>query len=92
METAIPPSECQVGFAVRKAPSAVLRNRVRRLMRESWRQGRHALAAACAAHDIRMTCVFLYDFRRAGQAPSFADVDERMRCLLRTIEESIVKA
>jgi hypothetical protein len=61
-------------------------------MRESWRQGRHALAAVCAAHDIRMTCVFLYDFRRADEPPSFADVDERIRGLLHIIEESIVKA
>jgi ribonuclease P protein component len=78
----IPPYRCTVGFAVRKAESAVQRNRLRRLLRESYRQRKHGLLQRCIEQRLQLRCVFLVDARNLDTTLSFQTVDASVAFLL----------
>lgn len=58
-----PPYPVKVAFAVssRRIKSAVKRNRMKRLMRESYRLNKNALIACCNKKEIGLAMVFLYN-------------------------------
>lgn len=76
-----------VGFAVKKPGSAVRRNRLRRLLRESYRQRKAELAAWSSVQRLQIRCVFLVDAQRISQ-PTFSSVDAAMA---RIIEDLLIK-
>lgn len=78
-----------MGFAVRKARSSVQRNRVRRLLRESFRQRQTVLRAICAERRIALRCVFLLNAQKAAAHLRFAEVDEAVRTILTAVEEKL---
>ena len=78
----IPPYQCTVGFAVRKAENAVHRNRIRRLLRESYRQRKHGLIQQCLEQRMQLRCVFLFDARNLDSTLSFQRVDASVASLL----------
>ncbi|MDT8322726.1 MAG: ribonuclease P protein component [Bacteroidota bacterium] len=88
----IPPYQCTVGFAVRKARSSVQRNRVRRLLRESFRQRQSDLRFLCQQQKITLRCVFLLNAQKTGRHLAFAEVDEAMRNILNGVEEKLQAA
>jgi ribonuclease P protein component len=81
----VPPYMCTVGFAVRKAPSAVVRNRARRLMRESFRHRQHAVNTLCTKEEFAISCIFLLDARRIKGVLSFQYVDASVNDLLTSL-------
>ncbi len=85
----IPPYQCTVGFAVRKAKSGVQRNRVRRLLRESYRQRKHDLCRICEEHKLSLRCVFLFNARRIQQHLSYDEVDTAMNNILIGVQEKL---
>lgn len=68
--------------ATRKIGSAVKRNRIRRLLRESFRRQRVALAS----WDI------VVNARAGSPASSFVEVDEELRSLIRRARRAIGEA
>jgi RNase P protein component len=67
----------------------VQRNRVRRLLRESYRQRNSALRLLCARHHIALRCVFLLNAQAIGRSLSYAEVDEAMHSILTGLEEKL---
>lgn len=81
----IPPYQCMVGFAVRKAENAVQRNRLRRLLRESFRCRAHELREYCLVHQLQMHIVLLIDAQDLPGPVSFDHVDNSMIQLLESV-------
>lgn len=71
-----------VGFAVRKPKNAVQRNRLRRLLRESFRQRKHTLVDHCQEHHIVLSCVVLIDPKRIAETVNFDFIDASVAALL----------
>lgn len=82
----IPPYLCTVGFAVRKPRSSVLRNRLRRLLRESYRQRKHGLLEQCRELKIALRCVILID-ASSHKESSFHELDDAVTSLLAALVE-----
>lgn len=78
----IPPYRCMVGFAVRKPKNAVQRNFLRRLLRESFRQRKHALVDYCQENHILLSCVVLIDPKRIAEPVNFDFIDASVAALL----------
>jgi hypothetical protein len=78
-ESQIPPFDCMVGFAFRRPPSAVMRNRVRRILREAFRMQRAGMLARCAEASITMRCVVLFDFTRTAELPTLDEARSAFR-------------
>ncbi|MCB2203613.1 ribonuclease P protein component [bacterium] len=85
----IPPYGCTVGFAVRKARSAVQRNRVRRYLRESYRQRKHGLLAQCEEKQIALRCVFLFNSLAQRGPLQFSQIDLAMENLLIRVQDKL---
>lgn len=79
-----------VGFAVRKPPSSVERNRLRRLLRESYRQRKHALLSLCQERSIALRCVFLID-AKSHQHTTFHAIDAAVEELVAALHERLMK-
>jgi len=73
-----------VGFAVKKPGSAVRRNRLRRLLRESYRQRKNALTAWSNEQQLQIRCVFIIDAQKAPDT-TFASVDAAMAHILEAL-------
>lgn len=86
------PLRVQAAFSVPKKrfPRAVDRNRIKRLMRESYRLHKTALLAAAALAGRNLELVFLF----AGDAvpASRADIDGKCRYLLRRLQQQLFPA
>ncbi|PLX23740.1 MAG: hypothetical protein C0600_14230 [Ignavibacteria bacterium] len=87
----IPPYQCTVGFAVRKAPSAVFRNRARRLMRECYRERRHTLTSICEERAFSLSLVFLLDSRRVRERLDFDAADASMKSLITDLQNILAQ-
>lgn len=81
----IPPYQCMVGFAVRKAGNAVQRNRLRRLLRESFRRRAHELREYCLVYQLQIHIVLLIDAQNLPAPVSFEHVDNSMIKLLESV-------
>lgn len=82
IESQIPPFDCMVGFAFRKAPCAVSRNRARRILREAYRLTLPSLRAFCWERECNIRCVIMYDFSRTPGIPALDNVLASFRTLL----------
>lgn len=87
----IPPYTCTVGFAVRKAPSAVFRNRARRLMRETYRQRHHSVESQCERQECSLRLVFLLDSRSAPGRLDHAEADASMEILIEQLQNKLAQ-
>ena len=80
-----------VGFAVPKiVKRAVDRNRIKRLLRESYRLNKHLLAPQKQL-SRSVTILFLYSRRKTdGEGlPSFQDVDRDVKQLLHSVSSAL---
>ena len=75
-----------VGFAVsRQFKRAVDRNRIKRIMRESYRTHKHILIDTCLTHNINVQAVLLYAPAGSPELPTLADTNALMEELLPSI-------
>jgi ribonuclease P protein component len=92
IEKQIPPYTCMVGFAVKKAGSSVLRNRARRMLRESWRIRKHRFVALCLQKEVQLRCVFIIDLTRAIEDFDFNLVDSLIDKILPQLETFVERS
>ncbi len=81
-------SQLQAGFSVstRHFKHAVDRNRVKRLLRESYRQQKSELLDAAMKYQKKVAVFFIYT---SGELPVFKDLYEKVGNALGRIEKSI---
>ena len=82
---------CRVGFAVAgTVRRAVDRNRMKRLMRESYRRNKEALLPALAESGRSCAIMFLYskNISHRRELPSYQQVESDIRRILKRIAES----
>ena len=78
----IPPASYQVGFAVQGERKAVVRNRLKRWARESFRLNKQALVRCCATLPAGTACVFLISQKRMREPASFHHFNDTMTQLI----------
>ena len=81
---------CRVGFAVAgTVRRAVDRNRMKRLMRESYRRNKEALLPALAASGSSCAIMFLYsrNISHKRELPTYQQVESDIRKILMRIAE-----
>jgi len=78
-----------VGFAVKKPGTAVRRNRIRRLLREAYRQQKLPLLNSCEEKRVRLKCVFLLDAGKTEQVPSYHTVQMAVGIILEALQGRI---
>jgi ribonuclease P protein component len=71
----IPPQQCKVGFAIKKARNAVERNKLKRSLRESFRLHKNTLHDYCIKYATGLECVLLIDPKKMPEAHSFHDIN-----------------
>jgi ribonuclease P protein component len=76
----------QAGFSVSKRhfKHAVKRNRIKRLMRESYRLQKGQLKTLLIKNDKKLDVFFIYT---SSEIPSFTDVFEKMGQILERLEQ-----
>lgn len=89
MQRAIPPYTCTVGFAVKKPRNAVQRNLLRRLLRESYRQRKHAVCHLIEESCMQLRAVFLVDPQKIHSDPNYQLFDASVTELLRLLHERL---
>ncbi len=79
-----------VGFSVpkRKISSAVKRNRVKRLMRESYRVSKHMLTEGPIEDRYKLEIMLVY---LRNEIPTFAELQPRIESILKTVNKRISK-
>jgi len=78
--------QCGIGVSSRSFKIAVDRNRIKRLMRESYRHQKAALVAALEQKEIQLAIFLVYT---AKDLPSLAFLNERMQLTLQKIVRSL---
>lgn len=89
MQRKIPPYQCTVGFAVRKPGSSVRRNRMRRLLREAYRQQKEHIESLCQEQELHLRCVFLIDGKRGARQSSYPEVRAAVGTILKTLQRTL---
>ena len=90
MEMETQDSFLQTGFAVstRHFKHAVDRNRIKRLMRESYRLQKNNLANELVIHNKKLAVFFIYT---AAELPKYNEVYEKTGTALVRIKKSIIE-
>ncbi len=76
------PVQFAVSVAKKKFPKAAHRNRIRRMVRETWRLHKNALLEAAPGKESGLAAMLLYT---GVEAMTFAKVDAAMRQLVRRL-------
>jgi ribonuclease P protein component len=89
MENERQDSQLQAGFSVAKHhfKRSVDRNRVKRLMRESYRLQKNNLAKELEKNEKKIAVFFIYT---SGDLPVFEQLYEKMGKMLERIEKSLI--
>lgn len=67
----IPPFSCRVGFVVKDAPTAVVRNHGKRILRECFRLQQGQLQDSCSQNKIGLQCIFMLYSGKKAPKPEF---------------------
>ena len=73
-----------ISVSKKRFKRAVLRNRIKRLTREGWRQNKHALLSVCTAKESTIDVALIYT---ATQLHSFGEIQKKITVILRRITE-----
>ncbi|NOY05292.1 MAG: hypothetical protein GXO82_01450 [Chlorobi bacterium] len=75
---------CRVGFTTRKTRTKVERNKIRRRLREAFRQECHPLDEACRKKNVRLSCVIMFVDTKSRK-------QQKYTCIKRAIQQIILE-
>ncbi|MDR0969639.1 MAG: ribonuclease P protein component [Lentimicrobiaceae bacterium] len=73
-----------ISISKKRFKRAVLRNRIKRLTREGWRQNKHTLLSVCTVKESTIDVALIYT---ATQLHSFKEIQKKITVILRQITE-----
>ncbi|MCH2199019.1 MAG: ribonuclease P protein component [Flavobacteriales bacterium] len=80
------PVQVVISVSKRYFKKAVDRNRIKRLIRESWRMQKHRIYDACEQHDLQLAVAVIYIGK---ELPDFNTIDLKISLLIDRLIEDI---